>query len=533
VFSAGVQLNIFQFLPPKDLFYACQACKGIYQALNPFNHLNSKTFALRYQHQYSSTAELQEQELERMMRVKKGTTTPVASVAAESEDDELLIRMKLPHLIYPGHTHFYELGYFHFGMSKVDHCDFEVFVVCIEDETGQPIMTSEHIGTESKSNLAFYPSCDERVNYFLNIRMAPSCDWHKFSDQCQLYFRVDALIFGIGLIQLHKEAHAYLKSGTISWNVIEQVLHDKTISTEKKIEALLVTALNTYSLLHVATKENNISAMKLLLGYCRKESFVAKYAPGGTPIGFAARAGNDEALKLMIEVGGKEAVTAENEWGFTALHSAALEGNINALKILLEAGGKESVRKKNSEGHTPLYCAVAYGHNEALPFLLEADGGISALIQDKNGMIPLHASLRDHNFDIVETLVKAGGNEACLVRDVCGNTPLHYAAYDGNTPAIKIMLECVGKEALMMINTSGHTPVAAAASRHHLDATTLLLMAESEEENNLDATDPNTIRERQEAKNKREEGIRKCLQEQDNRRRREMEESFLLLSSRK
>ena len=50
----------------------------------------------------------------------------------------------------------------------------------------------------------------------------------------------------------------------------KQVLHDKTITKEKKIDALLVTAKSIsyeLSLLHIASKENNISAVKLILGY--------------------------------------------------------------------------------------------------------------------------------------------------------------------------------------------------------------------------------------------------------------------------
>mmetsp|Transcript_11298 Transcript_11298/g.17144 ORF Transcript_11298/g.17144 Transcript_11298/m.17144 type:complete len:81 (-) Transcript_11298:427-669(-) len=66
-----------------------------------------------------------------------------------------------------------------------------------------------------------------------------------------------------------------------------------------------------------------------------------------------------------------------------------------------------------------------------------------------------------------------------MVRDDFGNTTLHIATYNGNTPAVKIQLECV----------------------------------ESEEEYIEDATDPNIIRERQEAKKKREEHIREHVHE--------------------
>ena len=76
-------------------------------------------------------------------------------------------------------------------------------------------------------------------------------------------------MYGIGIITLHKEVQKYPKE-KISWDIIEQVLHDKTITKEKKIDALLVTAKSIsyeLSLLHIASKENNISAVKLILGY--------------------------------------------------------------------------------------------------------------------------------------------------------------------------------------------------------------------------------------------------------------------------
>ena len=53
----------------------------------------------------------------------------------------------------------------------------------------------------------------------------------------------------------------------------------------------------------------------------------------------------------------------------------------------------------------------------------------------------------------------------------------------------------------------------AAKAGLHYDTLILLLIAESEEEYIEDATDPNIIRERQEAKKKREEHIREHVHE--------------------
>ena len=471
------------------------------QAINPFNFAKVKEHGLRYR--YSLTNELPEIgfDFEGTLRVKKGTTTPVASAAAESEDDELLIRMKLPHFKYPEHTHFYKLGYFWLGND--DQCG-----ACIEDETGKPIMTSGYIRDGCRSDLAFYPSRQERDNYFLKVRIAPHV-WRHFNRT--LRFTVEALVYGIGIITLHKEVQKYPKE-KISWDIIEQVLHDKTITKEKKIDALLVTAKSIsyeLSLLHIASKENNISAVKLILGYCGKESVMVRDWNGETPLFYAARLGNDDVLKMMVEVGGKEAVMAKDATSSTAFHFAAEEGNSNALKIMLEVGGVEAVRKKRIKGRTPLHNAAENGHNDALIVLLEAGGDGSSLIQDGYRRIPLHMIVPNHDVDVVKTLLKAGGNAACLVRDGFLNTPLHTAAYRGNTPALKIMLEYVGKEALKMVNRDGHTPVMAAGLNWHCrDATILLLIAMKEEEVLTDSKDPNIIIERREAKKKLEEVIR-------------------------
>mmetsp|Transcript_25359 Transcript_25359/g.38757 ORF Transcript_25359/g.38757 Transcript_25359/m.38757 type:complete len:476 (+) Transcript_25359:397-1824(+) len=399
LFSAGVQMNIFQFLSHQDLFHACQACKGIYQAINPFNFEKVKEHDLRYQSQYSSVQELPGIGFEGTMRVKKGTTTPVVSMAAESEDDELLIRMKLPHFKYPEHTHFYKLGIFEYDDDEGTYDSDENWAIaCIEDEKGKSIVATGNIWDEYRSGLEFYTSqlLQDGNTYFLKIRITP-LDWELFNDHRTLNFQVDALIYGIGLIQLHKEAYKYLKDGEIDWDIVEQVLHDGADSKDKKLEALLITAKSSQygapTLLHIASDENNVDAMKLFIRYCGEESVTVKDARGETPIFYAAQSGNDDVLKVMVEFGGKEAVMAEDESGCTAIHYAAAEGNVNALKIMLECGGEEAATKMNTRGITPLHIAAKNGHTEALIILTEAGGDASTTTQDGTGMTPPRVAL--------------------------------------------------------------------------------------------------------------------------------------------
>ena len=134
--------------------------------------------------------------------------------------------------------------------------------------------------------LEFYTSrlLQDGNTYFLKIRITP-LDWEQFNDHRTLNFNVDALIYGIGLIQLHKEAHKYLKDGEIDWDIVEQVLHDGTDSKEKKLEALLVTAKSSQygaTLLHVGSDENNVDAMKLFIRYFGEESVTVRDAHGET-----------------------------------------------------------------------------------------------------------------------------------------------------------------------------------------------------------------------------------------------------------
>ena len=105
--------------------------------------------------------------------------------------------------------------------------------------------------------------------------------------------------------------------------------------------------------IHVATLENNLTAVKILLDNPRNKASVNSMMRNGrTALHLASERGNTELMQVLLDQPDLQNVDAEDLMGRqTPSFLAAKNGNLAAVKLLLEYGAslKNSVQNKSLE----------------------------------------------------------------------------------------------------------------------------------------------------------------------------------------
>ena len=192
----------------------------------------------------------------------------------------------------------------------------------------------------------------------------------------------------------------------------------------------------TETLLHLAARERNHTAAKLLLGLklgLDKVDMNAKDNKGQTPLHIAA---NHSREVVLILIEGYEAnVNMKDEMGQTPLHRVAARGDdaVNMLELLIKKRANPDTTDKN--GQSPLHAAAIRGDVNMVTKLLDVPAVKQAVnAADKNGQTPMHMAAKNGRAEVVLLLYNEGADKG--VQDEEGKTPLHTAAQYGKSQVV-------------------------------------------------------------------------------------------------
>ncbi|KKK19551.1 hypothetical protein AOCH_007091 [Aspergillus ochraceoroseus] len=157
------------------------------------------------------------------------------------------------------------------------------------------------------------------------------------------------------------------------------------------------------SLLHLAARENFVSAAKFLLSAGAHPS--AHMGPGArdpntTPLLLASRQGNLAIARMLLDHG---ASVHEWDWsGVSALHYASEAGHAQIVRLLLDSGATQNL---NFDIGAPIHGAAGNGHAEIVR-LLAARG--AELELPRRGVTALALAICNGHLACVEALLDAG-----------------------------------------------------------------------------------------------------------------------------
>ncbi len=104
--------------------------------------------------------------------------------------------------------------------------------------------------------------------------------------------------------------------------------------------------------LHVASENNNVSIVKLLIKYGADVNIYANTLYLNTPLHIAALNDSSEVVTILLENGANINIYNDYTIGKTPLHLAVMNNSINSIKILLDKGADTNI--KDNEGNTPI-----------------------------------------------------------------------------------------------------------------------------------------------------------------------------------
>jgi len=211
------------------------------------------------------------------------------------------------------------------------------------------------------------------------------------------------------------------------------------------------TTLQGDSPLHIATRFNNPTALRLLLMH--------RLDTGISP---KARAQNGISRLLSYTVHKTRQTVPSNATNFpvnvvdthrqTPLHVAAHLNHVEAAAVLLEHGASSVV--KDEHGSTPLHLAAAHRSTEVAT-LLVGRGNSPMHYQDEFGSTPLHNAAKQGNKRMAQMLLAAGADPR--IRDKAGRTPIECAEVLGTLNSRRLaMMMRTQKHAIPSEQLLGH-----------------------------------------------------------------------------
>jgi len=239
------------------------------------------------------------------------------------------------------------------------------------------------------------------------------------------------------IVKLLVEYHANIDQVTKGWSPIQIACsngHYQTVDYLLSVGANIhLKSAEEYKLLHIATEENNLYMVELLLneGHINVN---AKDSSGWTALHIVARENYYGLAKYLIKFGHAD-VDEEDRTMNTPLHIASQYGNHTITQLLIHS--KANINFKNLNGWTPLHMACQNEHTEVVRDLLENDAKVNLTTQDSK--TALHLACENDNRHIIQLLIDHQANINLATFD--GWTPLHFAVYYNNPVIVQYLLE--------------------------------------------------------------------------------------------
>ncbi|ORX59112.1 ankyrin [Piromyces finnis] len=191
--------------------------------------------------------------------------------------------------------------------------------------------------------------------------------------------------------------------------------------------------IEEYKLLHIATEENNLCMVELLLnkGHVNVN---AKNSGGWTALHIVARENFYGLAKYLIRYGHADVDEEDNNMN-TPLHIASQYGNHTIAQLLIHHNA--NINFKNLNGWTPLHIACQNEHTEVVRDLLENGAKVNLTTHDSK--TALHIACENDNKNVIQLLMDHKVNINLSTFD--GWTALHFAVYYNNPMIVEYLLE--------------------------------------------------------------------------------------------
>jgi len=239
------------------------------------------------------------------------------------------------------------------------------------------------------------------------------------------------------IVKLLVEYGADINKLTNGWSAIQIACSNGHYQT---VEYLLNQGANIhlktaeeYKLLHIATEENNLCMVELLL----KQGHVnvnTKNAGGWTALHIVARENFYGLARYLIKYGHAD-VDEEDHNMNTPLHIASQYGNHTIVQLLINYHA--NINFKNLNGWTPLHIACQNEQTEVVRDLLENGAKVNLTTQDSK--TALHIACENDNKNVIQLLMDHKANINLTTFD--GWTALHFAVYYSNPTIVQYLLE--------------------------------------------------------------------------------------------
>ncbi|CAI2364852.1 unnamed protein product [Moneuplotes crassus] len=201
---------------------------------------------------------------------------------------------------------------------------------------------------------------------------------------------------------------------------------------------------NSYhqSLLHIATKNNHLNIINILLEH-RSLDFGQEDLNGMNAFSFACSIGNEEVVDIFLAYRvkcGKEGkrsfeIDCRDKLNLTPLMKAATHGYYNIVLKLLKYGANP--RTRNNFGESALALSCMQENYEICERLIIAKANVNEVDYCKRTPL-LKAARHNTDYSILELLLKNGAKTD--IADENGNTPLHHAAIRGSEIVAEFLL---------------------------------------------------------------------------------------------
>ena len=219
------------------------------------------------------------------------------------------------------------------------------------------------------------------------------------------------------------------------------------------------TAMN---LMHIATKNNNIEIVRLLLEH-GGQSMVNEGVPktGWTPLHYAAKYGSTELMLLLLEHGASESVSRVTGDAFhgTPLMlifvSETIPKDVTREKahLLIAHGAVKTMHTLSSEKEPALFFAIKHGDVELVRYCLDhSTGAVPDYMTESNHVTALHVAAKYTSTAMVELLISRGAAPMAKIATITAhNTPFSMAVIAGKNDIAAYLVPHTSREEITRV----------------------------------------------------------------------------------
>ena len=210
------------------------------------------------------------------------------------------------------------------------------------------------------------------------------------------------------------------------------------------------------SLLHLGCLYGSIGIVEFFLGssYCTVAAVNKPDVNGDTPLHIATRENVVSIVEMLLDYQGVDP-NANNAGGETALITACSRDYFKCAQILATFQGCD-LNKQDNAGNTALHVAVQHDNSELVTILLR-NNLCNPIISGLEDDTPLHLSVKIKNAKCVKALLASASCDPNIANSE-GDTPLHIACQQGSVEIIDLLVGS-DKLDLHVTNAHGKTPL--------------------------------------------------------------------------